>query len=70
MKKALFIMLLLSSCGPSVSDRQRNDKSIKNTYEYAVYIEEIDSCQYVIAKYSHGISITHHNNCKFCKARK
>lgn len=42
----------------------------KDTYDNGSFaIQEIDSCEYVVAIVQGGRSITHKGNCKFCLIR-
>ncbi len=46
-------------------------KSIKVESESCsnIYIEEIDSCQYIVYKNSYGDHVIHKGNCKYCIKR-
>jgi len=76
MKKLLLIYLfstLLFSCVDSSKIKETEYKEPKKVFGQGyqgVYIIDIDSCEYILAGQSSGITITHKENCKSRKNEK
>lgn len=77
---AMFIMLcsvpFISSCEINTKHQveldQKKDETeyLDSPMEHNYTIVTIDSCEYIMYRGYHETAITHHGNCKFCKARK
>ena len=69
-------LLLLASFTAVSCDESKKAES-KESYEIGLggwgsYIQiiTIDSCEYLISDVYGGYSVTHHQNCRFCRERK
>lgn len=70
---ALFLLASLTA----VSCEESKKVESKENYEIGLtglgsYIQltTIDSCEYLISDVYGGYSVTHHENCRFCRERK
>lgn len=57
----VFIALVSIKCA---GKHEMRPPAIKNYNAYDIYREEIDSCEYIIARGNNCISIIHKQNCK------
>ena len=85
MKKILFVItLFIVSCSPPDRDGMERNSNQEETIQEAnvqdvlipyketpkgISVQIIDSCEYIYCEVTEGVTITHKQNCIFCKER-
>jgi len=66
MKILLSFLLLLccSSCADNVTEELPNEGTLNG---YPIYVQIVDSCEYLVAGWGNVQVITHKGNCKHCR---
>lgn len=71
---ALFLWGGMAFAVISCTNDQQNNEPVEQYFQgpdnNCFQISEIDSCEYIFYTGYYETAITHHGNCKFCKARK
>jgi hypothetical protein len=66
--RILLMVLLISSCGPSASDKAEARKKANDVRETAyghdIQVITVDSCEYVVVEGAYATAVVHKANCK------